>query len=179
MYRSDVPQVRPCAEKRHLFLTGEKRVGKSTAIQTALAGFSGPVGGFCTRRVVGEGGKISVHLLTAGGETPCEANRLFFRGDAPELAAQRFDALGCAALEPRSDIRLILMDELGPKEQRALAFQQALFRVLDGAVPVLGVLQQADAPFLRAVAEHPLVAVRTVTEENRDEIPQMLQSWLP
>lgn len=179
MCPSDTMQKPASAERRHLFLTGEKRVGKSTAIRTALADFDGLLGGFRTMRTILEDGRISVHLLTSENDVPSGKNRIFFRGDAPALSVKRFDALGCAALEPRPDVRLILLDELGPNEQQAYAFQQAVFRVLNGEIPVLGVLQQADVPFLRSVADHPRVSLLTVTEENRDKIPNLIRNWLP
>ena len=49
-----------------------------------------------------------------------------------------------------------------------------LLRALDGDVPVVGVLQQAESAFLRQAAAHPNVRVITVTEENRDA----LHHWL-
>ena len=49
-----------------------------------------------------------------------------------------------------------------------------ILRALEGDVPVVGVLQQAESVFLRQVASHPNVRVVTVTEENRDA----LRLWL-
>ena len=49
-----------------------------------------------------------------------------------------------------------------------------VLRALEGDVPVVGVLQQAESAFLRQVASHPNVRVVTVTEENRDA----LRLWL-
>ena len=66
------------------------------------------------------------------------------------------------------------MDELGPKERNADAFREGVLRALDGDTPVYGVLQQAESPFLEAVRSHPEVEVITVTEENRDALPQEL-----
>ena len=69
---------------------------------------------------------------------------------------------------------MLVMDELGPHEEQAAAFRQAVLRALDGDVPIIGVLQQAESAFLRQVAAHPNVRVITVTEENRDA----LHHWL-
>ena len=75
------------------------------------------------------------------------------------------DTAGCEVL---------VMDELGPHEEQAAAFRQAVLRALEGDVPVVGVLQQAESAFLHQVASHPNVRVVTVTEENRDA----LRLWL-
>ena len=98
----------PCTE--HLFLTGEKGVGKSTLVRHLLAGHT-PCG-FRTVRVTGVMDRPSVHLLPAVGGEATADNLLFYCG---EYDPSRFDTLGTAALaQRRGDV--LLMDELGPAE---------------------------------------------------------------
>ncbi len=66
------------------------------------------------------------------------------------------------------------MDELGPHEAEAVRFRQMILKVLDGPVPVLGVLQEAPSPFLQEIAQRPDVTVLRITEENRNE-PELLK----
>ena len=156
---------------KHLFLTGRKRVGKSTLIRGLLAAESGPLGGFFT--VEHQGG---VYLLPAAGEgafTP--ENLLFYCGHGGD--PRRFDDLGCAALADTAGCGLLVMDELGPHEAEARQFQAAVFRTLDGGIPILGVLQQADSEFLQRIAHHPRVTVLTVSVENRDALAAELRRW--
>ena len=155
---------------RHIFLTGDKRVGKSTLIRAYLDRFSGKVGGFRTVRTDAVyRDRFSVHLVRPGCE-PTEENLLFLcpppKDDGTVIA--RFEELGCAALEDAGDCDLILMDELGPTEAKAAQFQQAVLATLDGDVPIVGVLQKADSEFLRTIASHRNVDVVEVTLENRD-----------
>lgn len=157
----------PCTD--HLFLTGEKGVGKSTLIDYLLADRT-PCG-FRTRRVEGVLSRPSVHLLTVPDTTPTADNLLFYCG---AFSPERFDTLGVAALENRSG-DVLLMDELGPAESGAEKFTAAVLAALDGDLPVLGVLQQADTPFLRAVARHPRVRLVTVTPQNRDALRAALR----
>ena len=158
----------PCTE--HLFFTGRKGVGKSTLVRTAIEGKR--AGGFFTRRVEGVLERPSVHLLRAGTvDVPSAENLLFCCGGAD---MQQFDKLGCGALADAAGCEVLVMDELGPHEEQAAAFRQAVLRALEGDVPVVGVLQQAESAFLRQVASHPNVRVVTVTEENRDA----LRLWL-
>lgn len=157
----------PCTD--HLFLTGEKGVGKSTLIDYLLAGCT-PCG-FRTCRVEGVLSCPSVHLLTVPDTTPTADNLLFYCG---AYSPERFDTLGVAALENRSG-DVLLMDELGPAESGAEKFTAAVLAALDGELPVLGVLQQADTPFLRAVARHPRVRLVTVTPQNRDVLRAALR----
>lgn len=156
--------------KRHLFLTGAKGVGKSTLIRGLLAAETGRVDGFFTVKR-----QEYVYLLRAAGETPAPENRLFRCGQAGDPAL--FDALGCAALTVSEGCALLVMDELGPHEAAALRFQAAVFRALEGDTPIIGVLQQADSPFLRQIAAHPRVSVLEVTTENRDDLPPILRRW--
>ena len=157
----------PCTD--HLFLTGEKGVGKSTLIDYLLADRT-PCG-FRTRRVEGVLSRPSVHLLTVPDTTPTADNLLFYCG---AYSPERFDTLGVAALENRSG-DVLLMDELGPAESGAEKFTAAVLAALDGELPILGVLQQADTPFLRAVARHPRVRLVTVTPQNRDVLRAVLR----
>lgn len=158
----------PCTE--HLFFTGRKGVGKSTLVRAAIEGKR--VGGFFTKRVEGLLERPSVHLLRAGAaDVPSAENLLFCCGGAD---MQQFDKLGCGALADTAGCDVLVMDELGPHEEQAAAFRQAVLRALDGDAPIIGVLQQAESAFLRQVAAHPNVRVITVTEENRDA----LHHWL-
>ena len=155
----------------HLFLTGPKGVGKSTLIRSLLAEESGPLGGFFT--VKHEGG---VYLLPAARECAFTPENLLFRcghGGDP----RRFDELGCAALADTAGCRLLVMDELGPHEAEAARFQAAVFRTLDGDIPIIGVLQQAESEFLDRIARHPRVTVLTVSAENRDTLGEALRRW--
>ncbi len=158
----------PCTE--HLFFTGRKGVGKSTLVRTAIGGKR--VGGFFTKRVESLLEQPSVHLLRAGtADVPSAENLLFCCGGAD---MQQFDKLGCGALADTAGCDVLVMDELGPHEEQAAAFRQAVLRALDGDAPIIGVLQQAESAFLCQVAAHPNVRVITVTEENRDA----LHHWL-
>lgn len=153
---------------RHIFLTGDKRVGKSTLIHNYLARFTGKVGGFRTVRTQEVYGHFSVHLVRPGEE--CGEENLLFLCPAPrddDGVIARFEQLGCAALE-NTDCDLILMDELGPAETKAEGFQRRVLEILDGTVSVIGVLQKADSEFLDKIKNHPNVDIIEVTLENRD-----------
>ncbi len=171
--------VVPCTEpmKIHLFLTGKKQVGKSTLLREILRHQFPPVAGFLTLRTNEfNAPHHTVHLLSVNGDTtPTAENLLFYCGKPADSSS--FDRLGCGALADVAGAKVIVMDELGPKETNATAFQQRVLQILDGDTPVLGVLQQADTEFLRTVAGHPKVEVVTVTEENRESLAHYLRHW--
>lgn len=164
----------------HLFLTGGKRSGKSTLLQRLLAGKKRIAGFYTLRTDAVEPGRYAVHLIQIGGSgTPNADNRLFFCGDpvSAECLA-RFDRLGCEALKGGPDVDWIVMDELGPHEEQAYRFQQAVLCTLDGDTPVLGVVQAAESAFLERIKRHPKVRLVTVTPENRDALPEQLAALL-
>ena len=155
----------------HVFLTGAKRVGKSTVLRKVLSGYPGNIGGFFTVRTDGVfPGKFTVHLCPAGeNAAPDTDNLLFVCREADRSAAERFDRLGCKALGDRAGCSLLVMDEIGPTEAEAARFRRAVLDCLDGDTPVLGVLQAPADRFWPEVVSHPSVLVLEITEENRDD----------
>lgn len=168
--------------KKHIFLTGDKGVGKSTLIRKFLEQERRSYEGFFTIRTDKVyGGRYSVHLIEAGVEDkPSEENLLFFCGSPNEVnKEERFNTLGCKALENAAGAELIVMDEIGLHEGEAAGFCSAVMKILDGDIPVLGVLQKADSAFLKAVKNHPKVQVIEVTKENREDIFKELINIMP
>lgn len=71
------------------------------------------------------------------------------------------------------------MDELGFMEAEAERFKQAVFRALDGEIPVLAAVKaREDVPFLNDVLHHRKVTVYTVTPENWEAVYTELLPFL-
>ena len=158
--------------KKHIFYTGLRGIGKSTLLQKRLAQFQGGFAGFRTVKVPC-GDSFSVHMLPVDKkEMPTEENFLFCRDKKREYEenALRFNAIGCRCLANMEGAELIVMDELGSAESAAKAFQDRVLALLDGEIPILGVLQEGESAFQRRVATHPNVELIYVTEENRDRL---------
>ena len=158
--------------KKHIFYSGPRGVGKSTLLQKRLAQFQGVFAGFRTVKVPC-GDSFSVHMLPVDKkEMPAEENFLFYRGEKRvyEQNALRFNAIGCRFLADLEGAELIVMDELGSAESAAKAFQERVLELLDGEIPILGVLQEGESAFQQQVATHPNVELIYVTEENRDTL---------
>ena len=161
--------------KRHLFLTGEKQVGKSTLLRRLTERITAP-GGFLTVRKPQANGNFAVHMLHPRMDTCCDDNLLFICGGS--IDPRRFDELGCQYLSESRFAPALIMDELGRKEENAITFQETVLRALDGDIPVYGVLQKADSAFLRRIAAYPAVFVVEVTKENRDRLyDELKKKW--
>ena len=162
----------------HIFLTGDVQVGKSTIVRKTLAALKikNP-GGFRSISVQDlPDGAMSVYLLAAAEETPAmgDFNRAGIRrgcGRGIEKFPRAFETAGVQALENAERSRLILMDEVGRMEGAAAQFSARMEALLDGSVPILGVVQKiADTPLTNAIRKHPNVRVLTVTKENREQM---------
>ncbi len=162
----------------HLFLSGDKRIGKSTAIQKALRNTTIPYSGFLTVKSTDFWpGKTSVHLLSFSGKMiPDQSNFLFFCGEKNEHVSARFDALSDQLFDQNS--RLIIMDELGRFEENAFFFQERIISALNGTIPVLGVLQKCESVFLKKISAHPDVKVIYLTADNRDQVDDEIRTFL-
>ena len=162
-------------QRRHLFLTGPKQIGKSTVLRKLLQDRKEKIGGFRTVRIPLEDG-ASIHMVAPTETEYTDENRIFSRRKGVlYIDPADFDRIGCGLLAASCDCDLILMDELGPNEANSEAFRRAVWNTLDGEMPVYGVLQVADSDFLDAVASRPDVQVIVVSEENRDNMPHYLR----
>ncbi|NCB63132.1 MAG: nucleotide kinase [Clostridia bacterium] len=162
-------------ESMHLFLTGERGVGKSTALRRTLELLNVPTGGF--RTCYGPGREV-LYLSPAWEEECCTPDRAVARMEdgrpVPDSAA--FDRLGAAAIRDSGPwARLLLFDECGKLEREAGAFRRAVLDALDGAVPILGVVKpDRMGSWLTEIERHPGVTILEVTKENRDGLPARL-----
>ena len=162
-------------QRKHLFLTGPKQIGKSTVLRKLLQDREEKIGGFRTVRIPLEDG-ASIHMVAPSETDYTDENRIFSRRKGVlYIDPADFDRIGCKLLANTGHCDLILMDELGPNEANSEKFRQAVWNVLNGAVPVYGVLQVAESDFLDAVAARPDVQVITISEENRDKMPDLLR----
>ncbi|MBQ8536500.1 MAG: hypothetical protein IJ461_03740 [Clostridia bacterium] len=168
---------------KHLFLTGEKQVGKSTLLNRLLTYWSLTVAGYRTQPFQ-VGGQVKGHCLVSllpnwpdsENHVPCVI-RLDERRCAGVLPA--FDQNGAAILESsrKSGAQLLLMDELGKVEQKALLFQKQVELCLEGEIPVVGVLQKGDFALKAAILARGDTRVVTVTPQNREALYWELKNY--
>lgn len=176
--RCDVPPIR-----RHLFLTGERRVGKSTLLRRLIEARGLSCAGFETRAffLSGERRGFTLHGLVdmPPYENDCVVCvRVGERKSVPVLPV--FEQNGVAILQRslEAPAPFLLMDELGRLERDASRFCAQAFACLDGEKRVLGVLQQCDAPLIEAIRRREDVSVVTVTQENREELFEAIEKRL-
>ena len=164
----------------NFFLTGEKGIGKSTIINAVIDSFTGKIGGFKTVRKYNDDGRISFHFLNVTkNEIPNDDNLLFYRCENKneEEITNKFNNFS-SALDDFENFKLIIMDEIGPHEEKASLFKDKIIKVLDSDKVVLGVLQKADSDFLDSIKNRIDTKVYTVTQVNREEIRMKIKKEL-
>ena len=164
---------------RHIFLTGEKQVGKSTLWRKVIAHSGVSPSGFQTLEYLVNDSFRGYRLHSLGPVPEQFGNdvpiSVFLRRRMHLPVSESFELFGTELLRlALQEGGCILMDELGSFEKNAPAFRQAVLNCLNGNCHVLGVLQKADDPFLEEIMNRPDVLVFTVTQENRDDLVQPL-----
>ena len=165
--------------RRHLFLTGEKQVGKSTLLRKLIEAKALDCSGFETQAfyLSGERRGFSLHgrvkMLPYENDCIC-CVRVEEKRSVPVLSV--FEENGVKMLKESlsSSAPFILMDELGRLERNADAFIAEVFACLDSDKRVIGVLQKCSSEHVNAIAQRSDVTIITVTPENRDSLLQML-----
>lgn len=165
---------------KHIFLTGNVQVGKSTILRRLLERYPElKIGGFRTvaGAVEGKSDCDGIYMLPAVDmNIPLNNDALLFErwienGERRfRVFTEVFDTLGVSLLKESNNCDVILMDEIGFSEKDALLFQQAILEKLDGDIPVFGVVQKWDGEFLETVRSHKRVELITVDVENRETV---------
>lgn len=167
------------SEARHLFLTGEKQVGKSTLLRRLIEARQLECAGFETQLFLLNGERRGFTLHGRVSMPPYENDciccaRIEDRRSVPVLPV--FEENGVRILQRSlvSPAPFILMDELGKLERGADGFIAQVEACLDSDKRVLGVLQKCSSAHVTRIVQREDVAVLTVTPENRDALLQRL-----
>ncbi|MCL2548018.1 MAG: nucleoside-triphosphatase [Symbiobacteriaceae bacterium] len=165
----------------HLFLTGDKGIGKSTALVRYLDTVKVRYQGIRTQiRDDPSGYRYLFGERIDNRQNPLEHFLLATRtpGGSFQTHQEGFEKNMVRLLSDLSpDCNLIVIDELGYLEDEAIAFQERVLSLLDGSRPVLGVLKKHSSLFLGSIARHHKVTVYEVNLQNRDQMPAEIASF--
>ncbi len=170
---------------KNIFLTGDVGVGKSTVIQKILSLLpSTECGGFRTVSAtpITKGTILDVFIEKAWERTPHDTEHIvgsrLSDGHFSSYPSV-FDSIGTSILASCPiNAKLIIMDELGLMESDAKLFRKAVMDVLDGPLPVLGVIKPKHSDFLDAIRAHERSEIFKVTVDNREALPIVLSELL-
>ena len=107
-----------------------------------------------------------------------DENRVGIRcgNPGPKAFPEVFDSFGVSILADAESCDLILMDEIGKMERKALIFTGRVLELLNGDVPVFGVLRkEGSTPLQEQIRSHSNVRLIEVNKENRDRlVPELV-----
>lgn len=193
---------------KHLFIQGAIGIGKSTFIRSLLLPYLSEVGGFFVQRIyIGkryQGFSLKAlteqrdYVLNRQVKNLKEAEHVFLYCDEEGRWHQRPEVFAAAAEYLHqllsADKKLILLDELGGIELDCQPFMEAVLNVLEGDIPVLGVLKSVrnrhilnhhlavklENPccYMQKILEMPGVEVREMTLENEEEEKSRMRMFI-
>lgn len=169
----------PLSLAQHIFLTGEKQVGKSTLWQRLLERRQLTCAGFETRLLTLDEMRRGFLLHGRVDMDPASNDCIVSVRTGPRKSVPVLDVFNENGVEIlrrslEGDAPFLLMDELGKLERQADAFCAQVRLCLDSDKRVLGVLQQCDSPLVQEIAQRRDVALLHVTPANRDALLEAL-----
>jgi len=169
-----MPEIR-----KHLFLTGDKQVGKSTLLRRLIDEKQLDCVGFETRAFFLNGERRGFTLHGRVEMPPYENDciccaRIGEKKAAPVLETFSQNGVNILKLSLESASPYILMDEIGRLESKSDVFCAQVLDTLDGDKRVLGVLQKGDSQLIEEIMRREDVTVLTVTKKNREELLEKL-----
>ena len=171
-----------CTQTVHVFLTGEKQVGKSTLVSAVLASAGLNYYGLRSISVFDENNDRNVYLVPAddGNNEPAALAGVCSNRHITERHPEVFDDFGCRLLDFDEDTELVVIDEIGNMERDAKRYSEKIMSLLDRSdIRILGVLQKkANSVLAETIRKHPNVRMIEVTEENREDLVSVITELL-
>lgn len=148
---------------KNIFLTGISGCGKTTLINKILDDLNIKYSGYRTKpyyiKDLNKGFYMEGYIKSTNNFSPISIK---FENKKPIPILETFEVLGCEILrESINDLnsKLILMDEIGVLEDKALNFKKEIIRSIESQKIVLGVIKKKDNEFLNYLKERKDIVV--------------------
>lgn len=165
--------------KKAYLLTGEPRVGKTTALKKIIDAIGlERCGGFYTEEIRVQGARVGFQLVTLDGQRNVfahVASQSPIRLGRYGINLVCLETIGIAAVEQAMEAKqLVIIDEIGPMELYSDRFKKTVVEVLRSTHPLLSTIALKPHPWLDAVKKYPDVALYRLTLANRDALVEIL-----
>jgi nucleoside-triphosphatase len=177
----DVRYVSPAFDtqmKNNLLLTGPPGCGKTTVVMRTVERLGDiRAAGFYTREVRKSGSRTG---FDAVGLSSGQSVRLASVQSTSRIRVGRygvelleFESLLAEEMgQPKVDADLVVIDEIGKMECFSSLFVDRVRELLDGPTPLLATVALKGSGLIAEVKRRPHVTLVTVTDENRNRLPQ-------
>lgn len=166
---------------KNVLLTGSPACGKTTVIRRLIERLGDlRLAGLYTQEIRERGQRVGFEAVSLSGRRTLLAHvgsrsrhRVGRYGVEPEhLQPLVRELAGTGA------VGAYLIDEVGKMELLCPAFVEAVARLLDGDVPAVLTVAQKGQGLIAQVKARADVRLVTVTDQNRDGIPEELERWV-
>jgi len=157
----------------HIFIVGDKNIGKTHLINRIIQNIKQPVFGFRTVKEAEDAeGYAGVYIHSVTGPRTFTEKNLVAICTREEARGNTmvFDQAGVSLLADIPGNAVVLMDELGFIETNAHDFCRRVLQIMDGDLPVIAAVKTKDTPFLQRVRSHQNALVYSITLDNRDAL---------
>ncbi len=173
----------------NVFITGQKRTGKSSLLQEIVKNFSASTGGYFVQRLFTGADFKAFRMVDFTKEDYVLEKRLIYLSEETNIFAQVsasgssmtiysgvFDTFGTEVLHEslRNNKKIILLDEVGRIELDSEPFMAAVFHVLDSPAFVLGTIKKETNLFLDSIRRRSDVIVLDLDYHEPDSIAQSI-----
>ncbi len=180
---------------RNIFITGEKRIGKTTILRKLLEKFNQnydlKLGGYtCTRTIIEEKNKSSREFFLKSISDSNIYKILEKRNDGiqkiSKVYLENFDIYSETLKKDLEDCDVLILDEIGYAEADSLKYVHVLNEVLDSEKVVIGILKKYDCNLINNIRNREDVILFDIDIENRDYIcdkiydnlTNLIDSWI-
>lgn len=162
--------------KKNIFFTGAPSSGKTTVIKKIIHGLKIPANGFYTEEKRIEGKRVGFMMHSLDGKTGYLAHQDIaspFSIRRYGVSIQNIENIAVQAIAPINN-QVIILDEIGKMECFSPLFMEAAKRALDSPNIVIGTITLGGTDFILEVKNRPDIEIIEVTQENRDQLPNLI-----
>ena len=169
--------------KKNILLTGKPKVGKTVIIKKLIEGLKN-AGGFYTEAIYENNKRTGFKVISLDKKEATLAHQDLSTGykvskynvDMNSLEDIGVNSILKTLKDKNKDI--IIIDEIGKMEVLSLKFQDAVIKALDSPKQVIGVITEANLPFIREVKSRNDIEIIDTTIDNRDGLADSIKSMI-
>ncbi|MEM1586285.1 MAG: NTPase [Candidatus Bathyarchaeia archaeon] len=169
--------------KRHIFLTGPPRTGKTTIVLRVvdyLREKNVKVGGMVSQEILKDGVRVGFKIIDLLGNVEGILAHVTHKS-GPQVGKYRvcledLERIGAKAiLNGCKEADVVVIDEVGPMELYSEPFKDAFLRALESKKVVLGTIHwRAKTPFTEMIRRREDVKIIEVRWDNRNILPKII-----
>src|SRR4029453_14428034 len=149
-----------CCMGKRIFLTGRAGCGKTTLIQRVVRDLALPAGGFYTKEIRERSVRVGFKLITLEAKEAVFADVNFKTSERLGkygLDLAKLETVGVAEVREALRARkLLVIDEIGPKEIRSALFRDVITETFETTVPILATFTARLFPFTNELKNRPM-----------------------